>query len=205
MNIAQPAQAAPLTCIGTYLVPTTLDPPAPKSSWLSRLFGKRPRERDRLLPLYEGIVAVGRDPFWYREGQVPDTVTGRFDMIAAVMALVLVHMERLPDEEARPDSVLLTELFIADMDMSLLEIGVGDYSVGKHVGRLVGALGGRLTAFRDAAGTGDFTAAVRRNIYHEAPPSAEAVEVVTHRLTSWNGALRAVPLAALLQGRVPRP
>ena len=47
-----------------------------RPSWFSRLIG-RTRERDRMLPLYRAIVAVARDPLWYREGQVPDTVTGR--------------------------------------------------------------------------------------------------------------------------------
>lgn len=169
------------------------------------MLGRRPRERDRLRPLYEAIVAVGRDPFWYREGQVPDTVTGRFDMLAAVTALVLVRMERMEEADARPASVLLTETFIADMDESLLEIGVGDYSIGKHVGRLVGALGGRLAALREASKSGDFVPAVRRNIFHEAPPSPDALALVAGRLAAWDAALQALPLPALVEARLPRP
>lgn len=184
-------------------MPTDTVNPPPPSSWLARLLGRRPR--DRLLPLYEAIVAVARDPLWYREGQVPDTVTGRFDMLAAVTALVLVRMERLAEPDARPASVLLTETFIADMDESLLEIGVGDYSIGKHVGRLVGALGGRMAALREASALGDFRAAVRRNIFHEAPPSPEALALVAHRLAVWDQALHELPLAALVEGRLPRP
>ena len=37
-------------------------------------------------------------------------------------------------------------LFIDDMDATLRQIGIGDYVVGKHVGRMMGALGGRLGA-----------------------------------------------------------
>jgi cytochrome b pre-mRNA-processing protein 3 len=159
-----------------------------KLSWLDRLRGRK--ERDRLLPLYRAIVVAARTPIWYREGQVPDTVTGRFDMLSALTALVLVHMERLPEEDAKHASVLLTELFISDMDESLLEIGVGDYSVGKHVGRLVGALGGRLTVFRQASESGDFTAPVRRNIFHESPPSEAALAFVCDRLGLWEQELR---------------
>ena len=51
-------------------------------------------------------------------------------------------------------SVLLTEIFIDDMDGTLRQIGIGDYVVGKHVGRMMGALGGRLTAFARRAGGG---------------------------------------------------
>jgi len=175
-----------------------------RSGWFSRLIAGT-RKRDRMLPLYQAIVAAARDPFWYREGQVPDTVTGRFDMLAAVTALVLVRMERLEGDEARRDSVLLTELFIADMDESLLEIGVGDYSVGKHVGRMVGALGGRLTAFREASNEHDFTAAVRRNIFHEAPPSDAVVELVATRIAAFDRALAGATHDSLTEGRLPQP
>lgn len=175
-----------------------------RPGWFSRLIG-RTKERDRMLPLYQAIVAAARDPLWYRDGQVPDTVTGRFDMLAAATALVLVRMERLEDEDAKRDSVLLTELFIADMDESLLEIGVGDYSVGKHVGRMVGALGGRLTVFREASAEHDFTPAVRRNIFHEAPPSDDALTLVSARLAAFDRALAGLSHDALVDGRLPRP
>ena len=72
--------------------------------------------------------------------------------------------------------MLLTEIFIDDMDASLRQIGIGDYVVGKHVGRMMGALGGRLTPSATAlAERGDFEAAVRRNVFHDAPPSDAAL------------------------------
>jgi len=175
-----------------------------RSGWFSRLIAGT-RKRDRMLPLYQAIVAAARDPFWYREGQVPDTVTGRFDMLAAVTALVLVRMERLDGDEARRDSVLLTELFIADMDESLLEIGVGDYSVGKHVGRMVGALGGRLSAFREASTGNDFGPAVLRNIFHESPPSEEALALASARLAAFDESLAGLSHGDLVDGRLPKP
>ncbi len=61
-------------------------------SFLQRIFGKD-RLR-RLDPLYLAVLARGRDPAWYREGGVPDTLDGRFDMMAAIMAIVLLRLER---------------------------------------------------------------------------------------------------------------
>ena len=158
-----------------------------------------------MLPLYRAIVAAARDPLWYRDGQVADTMTGRFDMLSAITALVLVRMERLEEEAAKRDSVLLTEIFIADMDESLLEIGIGDYSVGKHVGRMVGALGGRLSAFREASAEHDFTPAVRRNIFHESPPSADSLALVSARLGAFDAALASLSHGDLVDGRLPKP
>ncbi len=97
---------------------------------------------------------------------MPDTLDGRFDMIAAVLALVLIRLEA-EGEAGRGPSVLLTEIFIDDMDGTLRQIGIGDYVVGKHVGRMMSALGGRLAAFR----AGPIEGAVRRNIFHDSPPS----------------------------------
>ena len=172
-------------------------------SFLQRIFGRK--DRDRLAPLYRAVVAAGREPAWYRAGQVPDTVDGRFDMIAAVLALVLLRLER-EGEAARDASVLLTELFVDDMEATLRQIGIGDYVVGKHVGRMMSALGGRLGAFRSAAAAGEgFEGPVVRNIFHEAPPSAEAVRFVAARLERLGEALGAAPLAELLGGRVPAP
>jgi cytochrome b pre-mRNA-processing protein 3 len=68
-------------------------------------------------------------------------------------------------EEMRLPSVLLTELFVTDMDGQLRESGVGDLVVGKHIGRLMSVLGGRLGAYRAAlAGQEDLGAALERNL-----------------------------------------
>lgn len=168
-------------------------------SFLKHIFGDK-KERAALAPLYGKIVARGRDPYWYREGGVPDTLDGRFDMIAAITALVLLRLEALGGEAKRP-AVLLTEIFIDDMDATLRQIGIGDYVVGKHVGRMMSALGGRLAAFRGAEG--DFAEAVRRNVFHESAPTEEAVTRVSGRLQTFDEALRRTSLDELLAGALP--
>lgn len=169
-------------------------------SLLQRIFGET-KQRAALDPLYRAVVAFGRDPAWYREGRVPDTLDGRFDMIAAAMALVLLRLEA-EGQAGRCPSVLLTELFIEDMDGTLRQIGIGDYVVGKHVGRMMSALGGRIAAFR-AAGESGFGDAVARNIFHEAPPSLPAAAFVVARLERFAAALDQARLETLLAGTLP--
>jgi cytochrome b pre-mRNA-processing protein 3 len=171
-------------------------------SLLKRIFGER-KERAALDPLYRAIVSAGRDPFWYVEGQVPDTLDGRFDMVTTITALTLLRLEADGDAGQQP-TVLLTEIFVDDMDGTLRQIGIGDYVVSKHVGRMMGALGGRLGAFRaaDEAGTG-YAEAVRRNIFHEAPPSDAAVAAVSARLERFAAALRETGMDDLRAGRLP--
>ena len=170
-------------------------------SFFQRIFGEA-KQREPLQPLYRAIVAKGREPAWYRDGQVPDTLDGRFDMIAAILSLALLRLET-EGEATRPQSVLLTEIFIKDMDAELRQLGVGDYVVGKHVGRMMGALGGRLTALRAARATGSLDAAVARNIFHEAPPSEAALAFVASGLERFAGALDAMPIEDVLAGRLP--
>lgn len=171
-------------------------------SFLANIFG-RGGDRDRLAPLYDAAVAAARSPAWYRGGEVPDTVDGRFDMVAAVLALVLIRLEA-EGERARTESVLLTECFIADMEGSVREFGTGDLMVGKQVGKLVGALGGRIGAFRTAIDRGDgFEAVVAHNIFHDAPPSDVAVAFVAERLRDLHHRLQATPADSLLAGEMP--
>jgi cytochrome b pre-mRNA-processing protein 3 len=170
-------------------------------SFLARLLGS-PSDRLALMPLYEAAVARGRDPAWYREGGVPDTIDGRFEMVAAVLALILLRLER-EGEAAAAAATRLTELFIDDMDGTMRELGIGDVVVGKKVGKLMGALGGRIGAFRDGLdGSGDFEAAVARNIFRGAPPTEAALVFVAGGLRTIHAQLAEAPLAHLLEGRL---
>lgn len=121
-------------------------------SLLSKLFGKPADDRAEVRPLWHRIVEVSRDPAWYAECGIADTVPGRFDAITLVLCAVVLRMEREP--ALIPASALLTELFVEDMDGQLRQSGVGDLVVGKKIGRLVSVFGGRLGAYREALAAG---------------------------------------------------
>ena len=153
--------------------------------------------------LYRRIVELARSPSWFQAGAVPDTVDGRFDAVALVLALILLRLER-PDtkEQAARLSVDLTERFIADMDGSLRQMGVGDPTVGKQVGHMVGALGGRLGAYRDAlAGSAPLSDALERNLYRGTvdPVALAWSEGEVRRLVD---RIDALPEADLREGRL---
>ncbi len=142
---------------------------------LKRLFGNgQPDPKIKLVPLYNQIVAKAREPHWYIEGQVPDSLDGRFDMVAAILSLVLLRLE---DSKAHAlDMARLTEVFVDDMDGQLREVGIGDMIVGKHIGQIMSAVGGRLGALRTAME--DHSAlddALVRNLYRGVAPSPEAL------------------------------
>ncbi len=164
---------------------------------IERLFGNR----DDAAALYNAVVERARQPHWFQAGEVADTIDGRFDMIAAVLSLTLLRIEREPD--AAKLGVALAERFVDDMDPQLREIGIGDIVVGKHMGRMMGMLGGRLGAYREGLAACDLTRALVRNVYREQPPSDAALAHVGSRLMTFAAGLAATPLDALAAGQLP--
>ena len=88
------------------------------------LFGRFRAKRDETAALYAAVVARARQPHWFLDGAVADTVDGRFDMIAAVLAMVMLRLESNP--AGVPAATHLSEAFVDDMDPQLREIGIGD-------------------------------------------------------------------------------
>ncbi|WP_167955118.1 ubiquinol-cytochrome C chaperone family protein [Sphingomonas jejuensis] len=170
-------------------------------SFLQRLFRGRGDDAAAITPLYSAIVTRAREPHWYLDGRVPDTIDGRFDMIAAIMAAVLIRLE--DDPAARAPSTHLAEVFMDDMVGQLREIGVGDVVVGKHAGRMMSALGGRLTAYRTSTDPVELKPALVRNIYRGVDPGEAALDHVAAALTRFRSELAQTPSAAILAGTLP--
>jgi cytochrome b pre-mRNA-processing protein 3 len=167
-------------------------------SVFSRLFRRDPRET--MQPLYAAIVAEGRQPHWYLDGAVPDTLDGRFDMIAAILCQVLLRLEREPRPQ---ESVWLTEIFVDDMDGQLRQIGIGDLVVGKHIGKMMSALGGRLEAYRTGMTSPDaLKGALHRNVYRGDVPVPQAVDHVANALLAFRAGLDALPAKAIVAGSI---
>ena len=171
-------------------------------SFLDRIFSRKPDPREAMRPLWLRVVEIGREEDWYAKRGVADTVGGRFDMITAVLALTVVRMEHEGDMGG--EIAWLTELFVEDMDGQLREFGINDVVVGKHVGKLMSSLGGRMGAYRDAVASGDeaqLTEAAARNIalLDDAEPAA-----LGSGLAKLSRDLAATPREALLTGEIAR-
>lgn len=151
--------------------------------------------------LYGAVVARARETHWYAEGQVPDTVDGRFDMIAAVLSMVMLRLE--DDADGVPVATWLAEAFVDDMDPQLREIGIGDILVGKHIGRMMAMLGGRLGAYRDGLAAGDIAPALVRNLYRGTAPDGDALAHVERELLALRDRLTTSGVAALVAGDLP--
>ena len=170
-------------------------------SFVSRLLGTDPDPKDALRPLWQRTVEIAREPEWYRDCGVPDTVDGRYDMITTVLAVVLIRMEQSPELVA--PSVRLTELFVDDMDGQLREQGIGDPTLGKYMGKMVAAMGGRLGAYRDSfvADRASLEAAISRNVRLADGTSAAGL---AGRLNELHAQLSALPPSDILKAEITR-
>lgn len=165
--------------------------------WWKALFGRRD---ETALALYDAVVREGREPHWYAQGGVPDTIDGRFDCIATVLAVALLRLEG--DPAGAEPAARVTERFVDDMEGQIREAGMGDVVVGKHMGKIMAMLGGRLGAYREGLAGGDLDGALLRNLHRGAHPGDAALAEARTALLAWRDRLDATPLAALLAGEI---
>ena len=157
--------------------------------------------------LYAGVVAEARRPEWYVDGQVPDTLDGRFDMVVLVLSLLLLRLEeetgRDPRHPAARLSADLADHFLTDMEGNLLQDGIGEQVVPKHLGKMMAALGGRLGAYRGARGDAEAMAdAIRRNLLRGEDAPEAAVQWLVAESQRLSARLAATPFARLAAGEM---
>ena len=158
---------------------------------------RKPTAPDAVFEAYRSIVAQSRQETFYAQWGVPDTVTGRFDMISLHLALLLHRLRGEP--AARPFAQALVDLFFRDMDRSLRELGVTDLGVPnkvKKMGNVFYGLVGVLGAALDSGNAANVEGVLVKNVYggkdaHAAALAtylvdeanrlaAQPIEVVTH-------------------------
>ena len=166
------------------------------------LFRRNPT-RDAAELAYQRVVAHARQPVFFTDCGVPDTLDGRFELIC-LHAFLYLH--RLKSE--RPRAVALGQRFFdrmfADLDRSLREIGAGDLSVGRKVKQMAQAFYGRISAYERGldADEAELAPALVRNLYGTVSPSTVEVEAMAAYVRREAAGLRDQPVAELLSGRV---
>ena len=152
--------------------------------------------------LFSLAVEEARQTHWFLEGEVPDTLNGRFAVLATVVALMAVRLEREADA-GREATVALTERLVETLDAEIREMGLGDPTLGKQVRRLVGAVGGRVERLRNVLAAGEsWTNEVRRSVYSEEAASAEGLAHTESRLKALWRRLEESSLKELADGKL---
>ncbi|HET6838586.1 MAG TPA: ubiquinol-cytochrome C chaperone family protein [Bradyrhizobium sp.] len=113
---------------------------------------KKPRmpPRGTIEAMYGMIVTQAREPLFYRDLGVPDTVNGRFDLLVLHLWMVLRRLKSIEGGLAQA----LFDRFCDDMDDNLREMGVGDLTVPKRMRAFGEAFYGRAAAYDIALAEG---------------------------------------------------
>jgi cytochrome b pre-mRNA-processing protein 3 len=183
-------------------------PPVPETAWMGLLglFARKPHERAGFA-LYGAAVAQARQPLFFAELGVPDTLDGRFDVVALHSALLVCRIARDPDPRGKDLAQAVFDAMFADMDVTLREMGVGDLAVGKRVKRMWEAFHGRAQSYEAALRAGDraaLEAALVRNVWRGEAPEGAAARLAG-MVVATDAALAAVPFSDLVAGRVAFP
>lgn len=165
---------------------------------------RRPPHDRAGFSLYNRAVAQARHEHYYAGLGVPDTLDGRFDMVA-LFAFLLV--DRLRGDGSGEGAALAQAVFdamFADMDQNLRQMGVGDLSVGKRVKAMWTAFNGRCHAYTDALDAGDhaaLAAALVRNVWRGSEAAGASARLAAE-LRAQRRHLAAQPVSDLLAGAV---
>ncbi|MEX0809736.1 MAG: ubiquinol-cytochrome C chaperone family protein [Dongiaceae bacterium] len=173
---------------------------------LKRLFRRDPHAKPARA-LYEAAVEQARAPAFYTTLGVPDTVDGRFELIALHGFLI---MHRLKDEpgEGAPLAQALFDFMFADMDAALREMGAGDLGVGRRVKTMAKGFRGRIAAYQ--TGLADpapatLESALRRNLYGTVEADPAALTAMAGYVRAAGGALEGQTVDGFLAGKVLFP
>jgi cytochrome b pre-mRNA-processing protein 3 len=171
---------------------------------LAQLLRRRRPEAKPAAELYARAVAQARQPGFYTDLEVPDTLDGRFELVSLHVYLILRRLRADHRRTGRLAQAVFDEMF-EDMDGSVRELGAGDLGVGPRVKKMARNFYGRIKAY-DAGLDGscaELREALRRNLYGNLDAVAEeTLDALAGYMTETNAGLAETRLDSLMAGQV---
>lgn len=169
---------------------------------LATLF-RRNRYRPQAYAAYTSIVEHARAPDFFLRLDVPDTLDGRFEMIALHMFLVLNRLKAEHDVTEEFAQALFDAMF-ADLDRGLREMGASDMSVGKRVKEMATGFYGRIAAYEKGLDGDDqvLGEALKRNLYGTVQPRPQAVGALVRYIRGQAKMLAGQPVEAFFNNNI---
>ena len=166
------------------------------------LLGSGPRE-DAARRLFAGIVAQARQPAFFRDCGLPDTLDGRFDVLVLHVFLVMHRLKSDREETAELSQALFDVLF-QNMDEGLRKLGAGDLGVGHRIKTMAEGFYGRVLAYERALADGGAALedCVRRNLLGGGAASEAQVAALARYIRREVATLGAQDVARLARGEV---
>jgi cytochrome b pre-mRNA-processing protein 3 len=146
--------------------------------------------------LLAAVQGASRRPVLFGPDKAPDTLDGRFEVMAVHASLALLRLRAEP--AAKPLAQAFTDALFSHFDAGLREHGVGDTAVPKRMHKLAGDFYGRLDAYGAAIADRDAEALAGAIVRNMAVTDAFAARLAPHLLTTAAQQAEA-PLVALFE------
>lgn len=172
-----------------------------------RWFAEHAARKDAAEKIYDAIVAQSRNPAFYLRFGVPDTLSGRFDMLVIHMFMVLQNL-RLGGKEGELLGREIVEAFIREMDSMVRDLGVEEAQVPREVRRIASLFYGQILIYAAAAEKNDpaaLTEAIWKSFRSGNPHAQVAAREVAAYIMEALRTVRETPLTHLLQGYLEFP
>jgi cytochrome b pre-mRNA-processing protein 3 len=128
------------------------------------------RELGRVLA--RQLVGRARERCFFERLGVPDTLDGRFDLVALHAWAALARLKEAGQDEA---AQALTDALFVGFDEALREQGVSDMGMGRRMKALANAFYGRLAAYEAADSDEKMAEALARNVWRGQAPDARVL------------------------------
>ena len=164
-------------------------------------------QRPEVAALYGAVAAQARLPWFFTQAGVPDSLDGRFDLLTLHLVLVLRRLDG-QGRSAMARRQQLFDLFAADMDRNLREMGVGDTGISRRVKTMGQAFYGRLQAYDQALRApadkrqAALMTALDKNLYGTVPTAPVALAAMARYMLATMDFLQQQPVSAMLAGQI---
>jgi cytochrome b pre-mRNA-processing protein 3 len=162
--------------------------------------------RDTAERLYAALAAQARQPAFFADLGIPDTVDGRFDVLALHAWMVIDRAKNEAEGEALAQA--LFDAMFGHLDSAVREMGAQDLGVGRRIKVMAEGLHGRALAFRAAIANPDPAAldqALRRNVFGKVEPDPAGVARLATYVRRSMDALAALAPRSLADAALPWP
>jgi len=156
--------------------------------------------------LYAAITSQSRRPEFYLSRGVPDSVDGRFEMVA-LHAFLLFRRLKGHGDKAGAVAQAVYDVMFSDFDASVRELGAQDLGVGRRIKFMTEALNGRIAAYEAglAGGPSELELALKRNLYGTTEPHDDVLKRMVDYVRQADLDLSGQPVDQLMRGLLHFP
>ena len=128
--------------------------------------------------LYDTLVSRSREPVFFADFGVADSIDGRFDMLVFHAWLALAELKGGPGAQA------LTDTIFTGFDEAMREQGVGDMGLGHKLKAMANAFYGRIAVYDGAKSEEELATALAKNLWRGADVDTKARVLAAYATTA---------------------